>query len=60
MKQEPTARKSVTLPASIWEAIDRFRFGEHIGTEAEALRRLLLAGLRAEGVDPVKKEGCAL
>lgn len=49
MEQEPTARKSVTLPISMWEALDTFRFSEKIGSQAEAHRRIILMGLRAAG-----------
>lgn len=45
---EPVTRKSVTLPNSMWAEVAEFRFSERIGSEAEALRRLVLAGLRAE------------
>lgn len=45
---EPVARKTVTLPVSLWAEISIFRHGQRIGTEAEALRRLIQAGLRAE------------
>lgn len=46
--REPSTRKSVTLPDDLWRAVADFRFAERIGTEAEAVRRLILAGLRAE------------
>ena len=45
---EPVTRKSVTLPNNMWAEVAEFRFSERIGSEAEALRRLVLAGLRAE------------
>jgi hypothetical protein len=45
---EPVTRKTVSLPDSMWEEIANFRFEQRIGSEAEAVRRLLLAGLRAE------------
>lgn len=44
----PVARKSITLPQSMWDAVNDFRFAERIGSEAEAVRRLLQAGLDAE------------
>ena len=43
---EPVARKTVALPRSVWDEVSEYRFTERIGTEAEALRRLLLVGLR--------------
>lgn len=45
---EPTARKSVSLPASLWERLSEFRHENRIGSEAEAIRRIVLAGLDAE------------
>jgi metal-responsive CopG/Arc/MetJ family transcriptional regulator len=55
MSKEPTpvTRKSVSLPDDLWEEILEYRHKERIGTEAEALRRLLQSGLRAE----TKKKG---
>ena len=50
MSETPSApvRKSVSLPAELWSQIDGYRFGNRITTEAEAIRRLIEAGLRAE------------
>ena len=45
---EPTTRKTITLADSLWDEIDAYRRAEHITTEVEAVRRLLVAGLRAE------------
>jgi hypothetical protein len=42
---EPTARKSVTLPDSMWNAIREYRFYNRISTEAEAIRQLIQRGL---------------
>jgi hypothetical protein len=42
-------RKIVSLPAQLAKAIEDFRFGERISTEAEAIRRLIEAGLEAHG-----------
>jgi metal-responsive CopG/Arc/MetJ family transcriptional regulator len=39
-------RKIVSLPAQLAKAIEDFRFDERISTEAEAIRRLLEAGLK--------------
>jgi metal-responsive CopG/Arc/MetJ family transcriptional regulator len=41
-------RKIVSLPAHLAKAIEDFRFGERISTEAEAIRRLIEAGLEAQ------------
>jgi hypothetical protein len=40
-------RKSITLPASMWIAVSDYRFSKRITTEAEAVRQLLQAGIRA-------------
>jgi hypothetical protein len=40
------SRKLVSLPPDIAEAVDDFRFSNRIGTEAEAIRRLIEAGLK--------------
>ncbi len=45
MDREPSTRKSVTLPDSMWEEIAEYRFAERIATEAEAVRRLLQEAL---------------
>jgi hypothetical protein len=42
---EPTARKSVTLPDSMWNAIGEYRFFNRIPTEAEAIRQLIQRGI---------------
>ncbi len=42
---EPTSRKSVTLPDTLWEKIGQYRFYRRIPTEAEAIRQLIQAGL---------------
>src|SRR3712207_2060317 len=36
---EPSTRKNVTLPNSLWQEIADYRFEERIGSEAEAVRR---------------------
>lgn len=40
-------RKVVRLPATTWREIAEFRHEERIGTETDAIGRLLLMGLRA-------------
>jgi hypothetical protein len=42
---EPAARKSVTLPDSMWKAIGEYRFYNRIPAEAEAIRQLIQRGL---------------
>ncbi len=44
-EKEMDTRKIVSLPAHLAKAIEDFRFGERISTEAEAIRRLIEAGL---------------
>ena len=46
-EKEMDTRKIVSLPAQLAKAIEDFRFGERISTEAEAIRRLIEAGLDA-------------
>lgn len=41
------ARKLVSLPAGLAQAIEDFRFENRIGSESEAIRRLIEAGLSA-------------
>jgi hypothetical protein len=45
---EPVARKSVSLPLPLWERLSEYRHENRIGSEAEAIRRIVLAGLDAE------------
>lgn len=40
-------RKQVSLPPDLEEAVEDFRFGNRIGTESEAIRRLIELGLEA-------------
>lgn len=39
--------KSIRLPAEVWNAIDEYRHAWRIKTEAEAIRRVIQAGLKA-------------
>lgn len=48
--EDPPERKSVTMTRSMWRDIAAFQRSERIATEAEALRRVVMAGLRALGV----------
>jgi hypothetical protein len=45
---ETNTRKTVSLPDSLWQEIAEFRFSKRFGTEAEAVRRLLIVGLETE------------
>jgi hypothetical protein len=40
-------RKMVTLPTELAEAIEEYRFENRIKTEAEAIRRLIAAGVKS-------------
>lgn len=42
---ETTVRKLVSLPKTMVQEIDDFRFQERIKTEAEAIRQLIALGL---------------
>jgi hypothetical protein len=47
MEKEPPSRKSITLPQRMWEDISAYRFDNRITSEAEAVRRVVQAGLDA-------------
>ena len=51
-EKEMDTRKIVSLPAALAKAIEDFRFEERISTEAEAIRRLIEAGLESQGRKP--------
>jgi metal-responsive CopG/Arc/MetJ family transcriptional regulator len=51
---EQASRKSVTLPDSLWDEIADYRHNQRISSEAEALRRIIRAGLDAEALLPKK------
>jgi hypothetical protein len=40
-------RKTVTLPAGVWQQIEDFQFANRIKRETEAIRRLIELGLEA-------------
>ena len=42
-------RKMVSLPAELAQAVEDYRFANRLKTEAEAIRRLIEAGLGARG-----------
>lgn len=45
-------RKLVSLPRSLSEAVEDYRFSNRIKTESEAIRRLIEAGLKAAEAPP--------
>jgi hypothetical protein len=47
-------RKMVSLPAQLAQAIEDYRFNHRVKTEAEAIRRLIEAGLTAEDKIPIR------
>ncbi|MFD1627674.1 hypothetical protein [Azospirillum griseum] len=51
---ETTVRKLVSLPKPLAAAILDFRFEQRIGTESEAIRRLIELGLEAAKQQPEK------
>jgi hypothetical protein len=54
-EDDPPVRKSVSVPQSTCDEIVNLRISERIGTEAEAIRRLIQSGLRAEARKAKKK-----
>lgn len=52
---EPVTRKSIALPDTLWDAVSDYRHGQHIPSEAEAVRRLVQAGLDAEAKRAARK-----
>jgi hypothetical protein len=42
-----TSRKSIAPPDRLWAEVVEYRFSNRIGSEAEAVRRLIQAGLTA-------------
>lgn len=54
---DPIVRKVMALPIPLWKRLNDWRFGEHISTEVEAVRRLIEAGLDAEEKRPKKVRG---
>jgi hypothetical protein len=51
--REPMTRKTLSLPDSLWTAIEAYRATALIGSEVEAVRRLLLVALKNEGFPPI-------
>ena len=46
--QKRTTRRYIALPPELWREIEEYRDREHVLTTADAVRRLLQAGLKAE------------
>jgi len=49
---DTTVRKIVSLPKELWEEVSDYRFDNRLGTEADALRRLIQLGLDAAKASP--------
>lgn len=47
MKQNDAVRKAICLPTALAQEVDDFRFGNRYHTDADALRVLIEAGLKA-------------
>jgi hypothetical protein len=54
---DEAVRKMVSVSAETAKAIDDYRFGNRIRSEAEAIRRLIEAGLAAEKAKKKGKQG---
>ena len=52
MEQKPV-RKVVALTPEQWERVEDYRFANRIASEAEAIRRLIEAGLEVGWVGPL-------
>lgn len=50
-------RKIVSLPAALAQAIEDYRFGNRLKTEAEAIRRLIERGLAASKLEKIGRDG---
>ncbi|MEF2551973.1 hypothetical protein VQ042_11480 [Aurantimonas sp. A2-1-M11] len=53
------ARKIIPMPSELVKRISDFRHGERISSEAEAIRLLIMAGLKSRGYpmkDPATKD----
>jgi hypothetical protein len=49
--------KTLGMPKSMWKEIDEFRARERIAARQEAVRRLILIGLRAAGISDGDSQG---
>jgi hypothetical protein len=52
--KEMDTRKIVSLPAQLAQAIEDYRFNNRVKTEAEAIRQLIEAGLKANVDNPIR------
>ena len=58
-RTDPPVRKTVSLPASVWQQIEDYQFANRVKRDAEAIRRLIELGLRAAQGEtrPAKAQG---
>lgn len=54
---EAKPRKTVTLPAVMWGAVEAYRHDNRIKSEAKAIERLIQLGLDAEGKRMAREAG---
>ena len=47
-QRDDVIRQSVSAPRNLWEQVQQYQHAEMISTWAEAVRRLIITGLRAE------------
>ncbi len=52
-----STRKTISLPASLWERVDEFMFASRIKKDSVAIRRLVERGLDAEEADAARSAG---
>lgn len=46
-ENDPIIRKTVSLPASLWQQIENFQFEARVKRDTQAVRRLIEMGLQA-------------
>jgi hypothetical protein len=57
-EKDTIIRKTVSLPASLWQRIEDFQFSARVKRDTEAVRRLIELGLQAyEGQTKAKDDG---
>lgn len=54
-KPDPIVRKTVSLPASVWQQVEDYQFESRIKRDAEAIRSLILLGLEAAKASTAKE-----
>ena len=53
-ESDPIIRKTVSLPASLWQRIEDFQFEARVKRDTQAVRRLIEIGLEAHALDHKK------